>query len=172
MRVTEITLASRSPLLFEGKEIGTLECCRSREGDSSLRLRFDERTLLELPAVDHSERLDYPRVFVIAGKPSDTLVLFGGEQVYWLSTEGKLRKIFKTFRSSDTEEYWETQIIERSRDVVIVYEAGILVIDENLAITCHKQKLFNDFFVSIEGDSIKFLRDQETEWQMQLADDK
>lgn len=119
--------------------------------------------------MDISERLRTPRIFVIEGKQNETFAIFGGERIYWISTSGKIEKDFQTFRTYADAEYWETKLIERPSDAVLIYEAGVSVIDEDLRITCHKAKFFNDFFVAIEGDSITLLRDHNTEWRMQLV---
>jgi hypothetical protein len=109
---------------------------------------------------------------LIEGKPDSRFFVFGGEKAYWLSVEGKVENVLKTFRTYTDAEYWETRVIERPNDIVIIYEAGVLAVDEDLNIKCHKSKLFNDIVASIEGDSLRLLRDHDTEWHMQLADGK
>jgi len=173
MRVNEITLTNSSPLFIEGQQVGTAERGADASKADFLRIRFSSGSFLELPGgVDISEQLRAPRFFMIKGMSDSRLFIFGGENAYWLSTEGKIENVLKTFRTYADAEYWETKIIERSSDIVIIYEAGVLVVDEALTIKCHKSKLFNDVFSSIEGDSLRLLRDHDTEWQMQLVDGK
>jgi hypothetical protein len=171
MRVTEMALSNSSPLYFQGKQLGTIEREALAGRADSLRLRIDCGSFLKLPAaVDISEQLSTPRVFLIEGTPDSRFFVFGGEKGYWLSIEGKVENVLQTFRTYTDAEYWETRVIERPNDVVIIYEAGVLAIDEDLNIKCHKSKLFNDLVTSIEGDSLRLLRDHDIEWHMQLVD--
>ena len=171
MKITEVAIFDVVPLYFQRKQIGSVEAltCAGRIGCLSIRLECG--AVLELQAaIDISERLRTPRIFVIEGKPNETFAIFGGERIYWISTLGKVEKDFQTFRTYADAEYWETKLIERPSDVVLIYEAGVSVMDEDLRIRCHKAKFSNDFFVAIEGDSITLLRDHDTEWRMQLVE--
>lgn len=171
MKITEIAVIDVVPLYFQRREIGSVEArtCVGRIDCLGIRLKCG--VFLELPAaMDISERLRTARIFVLEGKPNETFVIFGGERISWISTAGKVERDFQTFRTYAEAEYWETKIIERPSDAVLIYEAGVSVIDEDLRIRCHKPKFFNDFFVAIEGDSITLLRDHDTEWRMQLVD--
>jgi hypothetical protein len=173
MKVTEIALANSSPFYFQGKQLGTIERGSLAGRADSLKVRIGGGSFLELPAaVDISEQLRAPRVFLIEGKPDGRFFIFGGEKAYWLSVEGRVENLLTTFRTYTDAEYWETRVIERPNDIVIIYEAGVLAVDEDLNIKCHKSKLFNDIVASIEGDSLRLLRDHDTEWHMQLADGK
>lgn len=173
MRVTELVLANGSPFHFQGKQLGTIEYGTLTGRADSLKVRIGDGSVLDLPAaVDISEQLRAPRVFLIEGERKDRLLVFGGEKAYWLSAEGKIENVLKTFRTYADAEYWETRIIERPNDIVIIYEAGVLAVDEDLNVKCHKSKLFNDVVASIEGDSLRLLRDHDMEWHMQLVDGK
>ena len=88
---------------------------------------------------------------------------------YWVSAGVTEFARFDLFRSSGDEEYWTTTILEQPSALIIVYEAGVLLIDESLKVLMHKKKLFNDFFVAIEYNGLKFKRDHEDEWVMPLA---
>jgi len=70
------------------------------------------------------------------------------------------------FRKSGEEEYWTTSILEQPREQIIIYEAGVLVIDEHLQVIMHNPKLLNDFFVGLEDRALRFMRDHENEWVM------
>jgi hypothetical protein len=171
MKVSEVTLAKRATLSLNGREFGAAECAPVADRADALRIQLKNGGELELPAaVDVSEQLRAPRIFLIEGESSDAVFLFGGEKAYRLSIMGEVDAVLQTFRTYKNAEYWNTDIIARPHDVVIVYEAGVLVVDEALAPKFHKSKLFNDFFASLEGDSVRLLRDHETEWRMQLAD--
>lgn len=170
MKITEIAIIGVVPLYFQRRQIGSVETRTCGGRIDCLGIRLGCGVFLELPAaMDISERLRTPRIFVIEGKQNETFAIFGGERIYWISTSGKIEKDFQTFRTYADAEYWETKLIERPSDAVLIYEAGVSVIDEDLRITCHKAKFFNDFFVAIEGDSITLLRDHNTEWRMQLV---
>jgi hypothetical protein len=144
MEWTEIELAGIRPLHFKGRRVGTAE--RRDAWDSridSLMLRFDTGAHAELrAAVDVSERLANPRVFVIEGTSPDTFLLFGGERMYLVSTNGEVKSEFATFREWGYEEYWVTDIIQQQAAIVIIYESGVLMIDEALQVRWHKFKYF------------------------------
>jgi hypothetical protein len=53
---------------------------------------------------------------------------------------------------------------------ILIYEAGVLLIDDSLAVVWHKPKLLNDEFVAIEGAARKFVRDHDFSWLMLLKD--
>ena len=168
----EIELTGVRPLHFKGKRIGTAER-RDAWGSrvDSLALRFDTGAHTELrAAVDVSERLSNPRVFVIEGTSSDTFLLFGGERLYWVSTTGEVRSEFATFRKWGDEEYWVTEIIQRQGAIVIIYELGVLMIDEALQVRWHQPKYLNDDLIAVAGDALKFSRDGEEEWLIRLED--
>ena len=172
MEWTEIELTGVRPLHFKGKRIGTAER-RDASGSrvDSLALRFDTGAHAELrAAVDVSEHLSNPRVFIIEGTSPDTFLLFGGERMYWLSTSGEVKSEFVTFREWGDEEYWVTDIIQHQRAIVIIYELGVLMIDEALRVRWHQPKYFNDDLVTVEGDALKFSRDGEEEWFIRLED--
>ena len=169
MKITEIEISGVVPLYFRGKQIGSIEARMCVGRMDCLGIQLECGVFLELPAaMDVSEQIGVPRITVIEGKPAETFVIFGGERIYWISTAGKVEKYFQTYRAYDFTEYWVATVIERPGDAVLIYEAGVTVIDEDLNIRCHKEKYFNDFFVSLDGNSILLLRDHETEWRMQL----
>ena len=171
MEWTEIELTGVQPLHFKGKRIGTVER-RDAWGSrtDSLALRFDTGVHAELrAAVDVSEHLSNPRVFIIEGTSPDTFLLFGGERLYWVSATGAVKSEFTTFREWGNEEYWVTEIIRQQDAIVIIYESEVLMIDEALRVRWHQSKYFNDDLVTVEGDALKFSRDGE-EWFIRLED--
>jgi hypothetical protein len=99
-------------------------------------------------------------------------MLFGGETAYWIKMDGSLLRQCSTYRRAGEEEYWETAIFEWGQSIVIVYEAGVMAVDESLRIRWHTPKLFNDFFVSQEDACLIFSRDQFITWTMSLTDGK
>jgi hypothetical protein len=170
MQVTEVSLANRSELYFRGRPFATVESSERGDRPDGLELLFAGERRLELPAAaDVGEEHRIPRLFLIGGNSEDSVFIFGGEKAYRLSTKGEVEGVVQTFRSFEDAEYWATKFIQRAHDIVIIYEAGVMVLNETLNVTFQKRKLFNDFFVSMEADSIKFVTDHETEWHMQLT---
>jgi hypothetical protein len=170
---TEIELTGVQPLRFRGKQIGTAELRETRDRNDGLALHFETGAHAELPAaVDVSEELSIPRIFIIEGADPNTFMLFGGERLYWISTGGEVNSEIALFRELGEAEYWTTDIIQRdgAAAVVIIYEAGVLMIDEALQVRWHKPKLYNDLFVAVEENVLKFRRDHEEEWFMRLED--
>jgi hypothetical protein len=171
MEWTEIELSGVQPLHFKGKRVGTVGRRETRDRVDGLALRFDTGAHVELrAAADVSEQLSCPRVFVIEGRSPDTFLLFGGERMYWLSTGGAVKSELVTFRKWGDEEYWVTDIIQQQAAVVIIYELGVLMIDEALQVRWHQSKYFNDDLAAVEGGALKFSRDGQEEWFIRLED--
>ncbi|HEY8185264.1 MAG TPA: hypothetical protein VIF64_04295 [Pyrinomonadaceae bacterium] len=152
-----------------GEHIGELYLQTRGQSKGALRINFKNGWHLELlSAVDFSEQLEHPRVFQIEGSVVGHFLIMGGEKVYKITVAGELEKEIRLFRNRGEEEYWDTLIIQRPHDLIVIYEAGVLVIDSGLDGRFHKRKLFNDIFVATEGDVLKFVRDHDTEWSMKL----
>jgi hypothetical protein len=167
MKWSEITLDHVQPLRFGEREIATIEQRQIVRGITTLIIEFGRDQCLKLEdVVDTTEELDFPRVFVIEGSVGDAFVLFGGERVYWLSKGGSVKNEYQLFRKSGDDEYWATQLLEQENGLLIIYEAGVLAIDEALRVLWHKPKFYNDVFAGFVGTRLKFLRDHETEWLM------
>jgi hypothetical protein len=172
MEWIEVELTGVEPLHFKGRRIGTAER-RDAWGSriDSLALRFDTGAHAELrAAVDVSELLSNPRIFVIEGTSLDTFLLFGGERMYWVSANEAVKSELATFRASGSEEYWVTEIIRHQDALIVIYESGVLMIDEALQVLWHQSKYFNDDFVAMEGRALKFSRDGQEEWLIRLED--
>jgi hypothetical protein len=89
MKITEITLAQPAPLYFCGRQIATVERHDLATRIDCLNLRFESGSSLLLPAaVDVSEQPRASRIFVMEGAPDHNFAIFGGEEIYWLSTNG------------------------------------------------------------------------------------
>jgi hypothetical protein len=171
MKWTEIALRGVQPIQLGGTRIGEIERLQTSDRNDSLVVFFCGGSRLELPsAVDVSERLACPRVFAIEGTPLDTFLLFGGERIYWLTSQGAMKAELLLFRKWGEEEYWTTEFIEQGGGVIVVYEGGLLAIDEALQVRWHKPKLLNDQFVAMEGNTLKFVRDHDVERFIRLED--
>jgi hypothetical protein len=171
MKWTEITLRGVQSLQVGGRRVGTVERRETADRIDGLSIHFDTGPHLELrAAVDVSEQLECPRVVVIEGAPRDVFLLFGGEKAYWLTSDGAVKAEFPLFRKWGEEEFWTMRIIDHGSEVVVIYEAGVMAIDEALQVRWHKPKLLNDQFVGLGDNVIKFARDDDAEWFMRLED--
>src|SRR5262245_40370271 len=170
MKVVEIALSGRQTLQFHGRTIATMEVCDCNALINCLALHFSNGSELVLPAaVDVSEQLDRPRIFLFEGTDRNMFMVFGGEKTYWITTEGRVKDVYPLFREKGYEEYWTTRIIESGDRLVIIYESGVLLIDASLRVCWHVRKYFNDEFVGSEGGLLKFVV-EDTEWTMRLDD--
>ena len=169
MKHLQYNLTEVQPLTIGGVTLGTIERIDYYDRTNGLRIVTKDGHQVDLPsAVDISERLEAPRVFVIEGADPNRFFILGGETGFWVSIDVTQIARLKLFREAGTEEYWETSILEQPQVLIIIYEAGVVVIDERLQVLMHREKLFNDFFVAIEDNALKFVRDHDAEWLMPL----
>ena len=168
---TELALDGRRPLNFRGRQIALAERREDQNIDNSLRLRFDSGVELVLEsAVDVSQTIDLPRIFVIEGLASEKLMIFGGEKAYWILADGRLFGEYLTNRASDLTKYWSTRFVQIDDGLIVIYETSVLALDQLLEVRWHTRKYINDFFASVANGSLKFLRDHDLEWSMQISD--
>jgi hypothetical protein len=172
MIVTELRMTEKeSELRFRNEVIALLEQQELGGKNNGLRIRFKLGACLDLPAaIDVSERIRSPRVFIVEGNRDDMFLTLGGEKLYWISPGGTVVSELSLFRHYQDTEYWETKFITKSSDLVVIYEAGVLILDANLHVVFHKKKFLNDFFISLDGDRAKFLQDDAFEWVMDLGE--
>ena len=172
MKCAEYKLTAPEDLILQSVRVGTIERREYYDRTNGLRIVSNDGRLADLPgAVDVSEQLEEPRVFVIEGVDTNRFFIFGGENAFWVSTDLTETSRLDLFRKAGLEEYWTTTVLEQSRTLIFIYEAGVLAIDERLQVLLHREKLINDFFVAIEHDALKFVRDHEEEWLMPLGYD-
>src|SRR5215204_968865 len=165
----EYSLKTPQSLTFQGQVVGTIERTDFRDRTNGLRIRSVEGAQIDLPsAVDLSEQLDEPRIFVSEGLDPNQFFLFGGEIAFWVTSDVTQVSRFDLFRQTGLEEYWTTTILEQPQSLIFIYESGVLMIDESLHVVMHREKLINDFFVAIEGDALRFSRDHGDSWLMPL----
>ncbi len=93
-------------------------------------------------------------------------MLFGGETAYWLKMDGNILRQCSTFRRAGEEEYWKTTLLEWDNSVVVIYEAGVMAVDELLQVRWHTPKLLNDCFVN---QMARILSSRETKTQFGLS---
>jgi hypothetical protein len=171
MKWTEITLYGKELLSFEGRQVAMVE--RQQDGSriNALVIHFNTGIHVELrAAVDVSEQLPYPRIFVIESDLRDKFMLVGGEVAYWLTPDGSVQAELSLYRKWGEEEYWTTSMLEDEKGIIVIYEAGVLAIDDALQVRWHSPKLLNDNFSGMEHDTLKFDRDGDTTWFMRLDD--
>jgi len=170
MKYTQYDLTAPQPLIVHGVEVGTVERRDYDNQINGLRITDKDGRVVDLPSgVDVSEQLDEPHIFIIEGA-ADGFFVFGGEIAYWVSTDLTQVSRLDLFRGYSEAEYWTTTILEQPQSLIIIYEAGVLVINEALTVLTHDRKLINDFFVAVEDTGIRFLRDHDEEWLMPLGD--
>ena len=164
------SLTTPQPFIVHGLTFGTIERIDHRDRSNGLRIRSSNEGHLDLPdAVDISEQLEAPRVFVVEGVDQSLFFVFGGQTCFWVSTDLREADRLTLFRETHLEEYWTTTVLEQPNTLIFIYELGVLVIDERLRVLMHEGKLLNDVFVGIEVNTLKFVRDHEQEWLMPLA---
>ncbi|MBI1851317.1 MAG: hypothetical protein HYR85_13335 [Planctomycetes bacterium] len=171
MIVGELSLAAKRTITVGGDCIGAVEIRRCEGRDDWLMLSVENGPELLLPsAVDVSERLQEPRLFVVEGERPDVVMLVGGEIAYWIDVDRNVVRELKLFRKYEHAEYWETSMIDRGSVLVVVYESGILAIDSKLDAKWHIRKLFNDVLVAVTDESVILIGDEETPWSVSLVD--
>jgi hypothetical protein len=166
MTWNEITLDNHASLIVNGETLGSLEYVQK---NSTLNINVSNGRCLELPhAVDVSEQESKPRVFIVVDRLGSTFMIFGGPIAYLLGRDISPLGEIKLFRDEIDQEYWKTEFVPRENRLIIIYEAGVLVLDDNLSVRSHQPKLFNDLFQGMDGNAIRFIRDHEQEWLMML----
>ena len=169
MKLNAYNLTTRQSLVVQGLTVGTIERIDHRDRINGLRVRGRDGRQLDLPsAVDISEQLEEPRVLIAEGIDPNRFFVFGGEISFWVSTDLTEIARLDLFRETHLEEYWTTTVLEQPRALIFIYEAGVLAIDERLQVLMHQKKFINDFFLAIEDNALKFVRDHEEEWLMPL----
>lgn len=171
MKWQELILHGRQLLLFPDRKQARLDWSVSYADVRVLRVACENGKVLELPdAVDAGEMLDDPRVFVIEGRRIDHVCLIGGAQTYSISSLGGIEKTGRLFREDSLTEYWTTLLCEKQDDLLIIYESGVLILDDLFHVRFHQKKMINDVLINVGKNSLTFVRDHETEWSMDLPD--
>jgi hypothetical protein len=162
-------LRTPQQLIVQGQAVGTIERIDYYDRINGLRINYKDGRKIDLPsAVDISEQLEEPRILVVEGVDPHRFFIFGGEIAFWLSTDLTQIDRLDLFRKHALEEYWTTTVFEQPQAIIVIYEVGVLVIGETLQVLLHREKLINDFFVAIEDNALKFLRDHDEEWLLPL----
>lgn len=171
MKINEILLDQAKAYGGDGFRVAAVapEDCSGR-GDC-LELRLTACPALRLTAVvDISERLDRPRVFYAESTVTTSVLLFGGETAYRVSCKGEIEYSMPLFRQVGDAEYWILQIVDQDDRLYLIYEGGVLALDDAFTKLWHVRKFFNDELVSIEKEALRFCRDHELKWFVRLTD--
>lgn len=120
-------------------------------------------------AADVSQTSPYPRVFVVFGTPNDQVATVGGMFVYWIRSNGSVIASELLHRVVQDEEYWSTFFVEIPQGVLVIYEAGILLLASDLHLVWHRQKLYDDQFRAIRAGSIVLERGTGEEMLVSLS---
>jgi hypothetical protein len=62
------------------------------------------------------------------------------------------------------------QTIDHDDRMCLIYEGGVLALDDTFTELWHVRKFFNDELVSVEKQALRFCRDHEQQWFLRLAD--
>ncbi len=158
MKITEVELTDSSILVFPDGATAELRYSAPQWGGDKrevLRVQFPTANEIELDdAVDNGETTDYPRIHSIAGSPRESLLLFGGPMAYTISSGEQIIERIGLFRTWDCAEYWSTEFAESSEGLMIVYEAGVLVVNQCLTPIGHIKKRFNDVYRGIHDGKV------------------
>lgn len=126
-----VVLAGPQELLFGDYEPIVVERVDAESLD--LRVTFlDGRQKMLQGAVDTDERFLDPRITIFTGTDSAEMLLFGGPQAYRLRSDGKIVDRIATLRDLEDYECGSLEVVLHDNLAVIVYEVGILVIDDRL----------------------------------------
>jgi hypothetical protein len=174
MRWTELSLSGPSFLIFADGSSATIRWhrkLRRGEPEDSAEVLFPGGRSFELTeAVDAGETVDTTRIFAISGKSAGLVLLLGGPIAYRVYNSGHAEEAFRLYRESAYAEYWETQLTETDLGLLVVYEGGVLLLDEDLRVVWHRKKYFNDFFGGIQGEKLSLLRDHQKKLILSLKD--
>ncbi len=127
---------------------------RRGEPEDSAEVVFPDGKSFELTeAGDAGETVDAPRIFAISGKSADSVPLLGGPIAYRVYDSAHAEEAFRLYGESAYAEYWETRLTETDLRLLVVYEGGVLLPDEDLRVVWHRKKYFDDFLGGIRGRS-------------------
>jgi hypothetical protein len=148
---TSMPLDEPQELQFpDGQEI--MIDCRDADFDH-LGVRFSFGLDRVLPqAVDADERLEWPRVTVFTGNNPSEMFFFGGPIAYRLRSDGEIVPRVETHRNLAEYECGRLDVLRYQNLAVIVYEIGILAIDDGLRPRWLKRKYMGEEEMAIEGD--------------------
>jgi hypothetical protein len=172
----EIRLTQRPLLLRFDDGVCAKLYLRSRQTpggtfSADLVVAFDAGPAIHLEdAVDNGETTPEARVFAVSGTQPSKVFLIGGPKAYRISSSGSVEQTTDLWRRWEDSEYWSTEFLEAASGVLIVYEAGVLLLSEHLDVKWHQKKYFNDSLSGVEGNAVKFLRDHDQEWAISLND--
>jgi len=160
MKWTEIQLDRPQEIAFPNGMFATTEYAGYRIDRDTMRLHFwnDSRVTLT-SLVDVSAQIDGPRVFAIAGRRNDALLLTGGITGYILDSAGAIVGEIALRRNLEDTQYWKSLLVDQEDLLLMVYESGVIAIDAMFNIRWHKSKYFNDFYIGTDGGTLVLGRD-------------
>lgn len=107
--------------------------------------------------VDTDQALAMPRVLVIQGSEPSELFLFGGEMAYWLTSDGKIAGEAPTYRDYRIDDLWSLEIIPFGENLIVVYETGLLVINEALELKWQRRKYIGEHLHLVNDDKVQLV---------------
>jgi hypothetical protein len=104
--------------------------------------------------IDADERFLWPRLHLFVGVDPTQLLFFGGPAAYRVRSDGHVLERLETQRDLADYECGSLDVITAGDIAVIVYEVGILVIDDDLRRRWLRRKYMNQHRVTLEDDAI------------------
>ena len=174
MNVSILQLTREQEITLPCGVIAEFSLCEEIRGSArelQLCVALSKGKNVRLPDVlDTSAFALEPTVTVITGLPGAGMFLFGGESAYRVGCDGSEVQKEETHRESRDGEYWDLNPVPCEHGVLLVYEAGVLLVNEQLQVVWHRKKFYNDRFDGLDGDVLNFLRDEADHWSISARD--
>lgn len=114
--------------------------------------------------VDTSQGPREHRVWLLMSDRDESVAIFGGLIAYWLDSSHQLASKEKLFREASDEEYWELKAVLLPRGALVVYEGGVMLLEESLKVRWHIRKRYNDSVELVENGCVHFLSETGERW--------
>jgi hypothetical protein len=174
MKWIELIVSSPTSLVFpDGIEAGITyyyQVVRSEEYSHAVISIPGTSEIDLLDAVDDGQTVEEPRIHAVFGERPNEVFLFGGPYAYRLSSAGEIQETVELYRNRELEEYWYTDLLTTELGIVVIYEKGCLLLDDELRVRWHVEKYINDFFDRIADNRLEFVLDGEERWSLSLVD--
>lgn len=129
-------------------------------------LARDSEPRLILPGVvDDSRSTSFFKVTCVFGAVPDRVAVLGGWRGYLVSSSGEVLESWPLFlrdpRQSRETALWSLSLRPVGKGLLVDYEGGLLLLGADLGCTWHVPRHFFDRCVAIDGDSIRFVNDED-----------
>jgi hypothetical protein len=120
--------------------------------------------------VDGGEAADEPRCLALHGRSPSRLLVLGGPVAYRIRSSGLPEETITLRRRWETSMRWGIHLLDTVRGTLIVYESGVLLVGDDLAVRWHQRKYSTDAFDRIDGEHLCFRDARTLPWKMSLDD--